>query len=74
MIPLPWQGDRDGSEIMIPLPYQWGRDLIFDAFAFKPTMVGRGTKASEQGAIKFLPIARMARRSVALPTRVSCEM
>ena len=54
MIPPPWQGDRDGSEIMIPPPpYRW--DLIFDAVAFKFTMGGRGNQAREQwGPIKCL--------------------
>ena len=55
-------------------PPSRSRDLIFDAVAFKFTMVGRGTNASEQGAIKFLLVAFKAHRSVSLPTRVGWAM
>ena len=51
-------------------PPSRSRDLIFDAVAFKFTMVGRGTNASEQGALKFVLVAFKAHRSAALPTRV----
>ena len=73
MNPLPYQWGRDGSGVIISPPSR-SSDLIFDAVAFKFAMVGRGTNASEQGAAKFLLVAFKAHRSVALPTRVGCEM